>query len=56
MHNGEVHIWIALKRGGRTYSEWQGTYLNVRPDGSITRITRDSAYENELSMLIKGAD
>lgn len=45
-NDGEVFVWIANKDRSVPYDEWQGTYLHIKPDGSVTRITRDDAIPN----------
>lgn len=53
-HNGDVQLWIAVKSMRGPASEWQGTYILIKPDGSITRVTRDDAYTVDDVFEIKG--
>lgn len=52
---GEVHVWIAVKCRG-PYAEWQGTYIRIEPNGRITRVRRDDAYDMDDEFVIKEAD
>lgn len=49
----ETHVWIACKSRGSDYSKWQGTYLRIKSDGSITRVTIDDAYTVDDEFVIK---
>lgn len=56
LHGGCVHVWIALKSRAKDYSQWQGTYLNIEPNGRVTRVTRDDAYTCDDEFVVKEAD
>lgn len=48
-----VHVWIAVKNRGHTYADWQGTYIELKPDGQITRVTVDDAYTCDDEFIIR---
>lgn len=57
MHNGCIHIWTAIRCRPLDYSKWQGTYLQIEPDGCVTRVTRDTAHEPDyMELVIKESD
>lgn len=51
-----VHIWTACRQRGPDYTKWQGTYLYVKHDGSITRVTVDDNYTVDDEFVIKEKD
>lgn len=53
----EVHVWIAVRTPRpRSYSDWQGTFLRVEPNGRVTRVTRDDNYTTDDEFVIREAD
>lgn len=47
------HVWIAVRDTQVPYEQWQGTYLALSDDGSVTRVTvYDDGHEDV--MIVKG--
>ena len=55
MCGGETHVWIACKQRGPDYAKWQGTYLRIKSNGEITRITNDGNYVDDASFVVRPA-
>lgn len=54
---GCVHLWIAIKSRDPDYAKWQGTRLEIEPNGRVTRVMYDEAYpEADDVFVIKEAD
>lgn len=52
---GEVHIWMAVKCRGKDYADWQGSYMRVEPNGRVSIIRKDDAYDVDEEFVIKEA-
>lgn len=52
LDNDEVHVWIAVKKRDPDYKKWQGTFLRVMRNGSVTRETLDDDLPYDDTFVI----
>jgi hypothetical protein len=53
---GETHVWIALKKRVPKYTDWEGTYLRIEPNGRVTRVTVGPDVPVDDEFIIKEKD
>lgn len=47
----EWHVWIAVRDMQQPYSQWEGTRLILRDNGSVTRVTTyEDGSENVMEI------